>query len=105
MRGAPVVPMLERFRATPVTMIGHDFLVAADVVRRLGVTPCSLDEAFAGTDGVLIITDHPDYARIDVDKALPRMRRPALVYDCWRVLQADEVRRVDGIRYASIGLG
>jgi hypothetical protein len=32
------------------------------------------------------------------------MRRPALVYDCWRVLPADQVRRVDGIRYASIGL-
>jgi UDP-N-acetyl-D-mannosaminuronic acid dehydrogenase len=105
MRGAPVVPMLERFRAAPVTVIGHDFLVAADVVQSLGAVPCSLDEAFAGTDGVLIITDHPDYARIDVDKALPRMRRPALVYDCWRVLSADVVRRVDGIRYASIGLG
>jgi len=36
---------------------------------------------------------------------LPRMRRPALVYDCWRVLPPDAVRRVKGIRYASIGLG
>jgi UDP-N-acetyl-D-mannosaminuronic acid dehydrogenase len=98
------VPMLELFRRMPVTLRGHDFLVRDDVVRGLGVTPCALDDAFDGTDGVLIITDHPSYARIDVDKALSRMRRPALVYDCWRVLPADQVRRVDGIRYASIGL-
>ena len=104
MRGAPVVPMLELFRRAPVTLLGHDFLVAPDVVRGLGVTPCSLDEAFDATDGVLIITDHPSYAKIDVGSILPRMRRPALVYDCWRVLPADQVRCVDGIRYASIGL-
>jgi UDP-N-acetyl-D-mannosaminuronic acid dehydrogenase len=104
MRGAPIVPMLDVLKATPLTLLGHDFLVGADVVRRQGVTPCSLDEAFDGTDGVLIITDHPEYARLDVAATVSRMRRPALVYDCWRVLTPDAVRRVDGIRYASIGL-
>jgi hypothetical protein len=33
------------------------------------------------------------------------MRRPAVVYDCWRVLSVEAVRRVDGIHYASIGVG
>jgi UDP-N-acetyl-D-mannosaminuronic acid dehydrogenase len=105
MRGAPVVPMLDVLREAKLTLIGHDFLVTADVIRKLGVAPCSLDEAFDGTDGALVITDHPDYRRLDVGAVLPRMRRPALVYDCWRVLPADAVRRVEGIRYASIGLG
>lgn len=105
MRGAPVVPMLDVLRRANLTLIGHDFLVAPDVVRRLGVAPCSLDEAFDGADGALIITDHPDYRRLDVASVLPRMRRPALVYDCWRVFSADAARGVEGIRYASIGLG
>jgi hypothetical protein len=52
---------------------------------------------------VLVINDHPDYARLDVASVLPRMRRPALVYDCWRVLPIDATRHIDGIRYASIG--
>ena len=103
-RGAPVVPVLEVLRTAPLTLLGHDFLVPADVVRRHGVAPCSLDEAFDGTDGVLVITDHPGYAEIDVAATLPRLRRPALVYDCWRVLSADAVQRVKGVRYASIGL-
>jgi UDP-N-acetyl-D-mannosaminuronic acid dehydrogenase len=105
MRGSPVVPMLDVLRRSPLTLLGHDVLVGADVIQRLGVTPCRLDDAFAGTDGVLIVTDHPDYARIDVASALPRLRRPALVYDCWRVLPADAVRTIEGVRYASIGLG
>jgi UDP-N-acetyl-D-mannosaminuronic acid dehydrogenase len=79
--------------------------VSSNVIERLGVTPCGLDEAFAGTDGVLIVTNHPDYEQIDVASALPRLRRPALVYDCWRVLPADAVRKIEGVRYASIGLG
>jgi UDP-N-acetyl-D-mannosaminuronic acid dehydrogenase len=105
MRGAAVVPMLEVLREKKLALLGHDALVAPDVVRRLGVTPCSLQEAFEGTDGVLIVNDHPSYARLDVASVLPRMRRPALVYDCWRVLPPDAVRRVEGVRYASIGLG
>lgn len=105
MRGAPVVPMLDVLRRANLTLIGHDFLVAPDVVRRLGVVPSSLDEVFDGADGALIITDHPDYRRLDVASVLRRMRRPALVYDCWRVLSADAARGVEGIRYASIGLG
>ena len=105
MRGAAVVPMLDVLREKKLTLLGHDSLVAPDVIRRLGVTPCSLHEAFEGTDGVLIVNDHPSYSRLDVASVLERMRRPALVYDCWRVLPPDAVRRVEGIRYASIGLG
>jgi UDP-N-acetyl-D-mannosaminuronic acid dehydrogenase len=105
MRGAPVIPMLDVFRQTKLDLIGHDFLVAPDVIRKLGVTPCSLQEAFDGTDAALIITDHPDYRRLNVASTLSRMRRPALVYDCWRVLPVEAIRRVDGIHYASIGVG
>jgi UDP-N-acetyl-D-mannosaminuronic acid dehydrogenase len=105
MRGAAVVPMLEVLREKKLSLVGHDSLVAPDVIRRLGVAPCSLHEAFEGTDGVLIINDHPSYLLLDVASVLPRMRRPALVYDCWRMLSADAVRRVEGIHYASIGLG
>ena len=104
MRGAPVVPMLELFRRAPGDLARPRLPGGPGRGARAGRHACSLDEAFDATDGVLIITDHPSYAKIDVGSILPRMRRPALVYDCWRVLPADQVRRVDGIRYASIGL-
>src|SRR5215467_919280 len=105
MRGAAVVPMLDVLREKKLTLLGHDALVGPEVIRGLGVAPCALEEAFEGTDGVLIVNDHPSYSRLDVAAVLPRMRRPALVYDCWRVLPIDATGRIDGIRYASIGLG
>src|SRR5262249_29637651 len=48
MRGAPIVPILDVLREQKLALLGHDFLVTPDVVRKLGATPCSLDEAFDG---------------------------------------------------------
>jgi UDP-N-acetyl-D-mannosaminuronic acid dehydrogenase len=105
MRGSPSPPMLEVLRAAGVTLLGHDFLVSDAVLRDLGVIPCAPDQGFAGSDAVLIVTDHPDYGRLDVEKLVGRLRSPALVYDCWRILDEDRVRSVPNVRYAGIGYG
>ena len=104
LRGAPVLPILDVLRGEPLTFLGHDFLVAPDVIARLGVTPCSPEEGFAGTDGVLVITNHPEYAKLDLPRLLASLRRPALVYDCWRILDEEAVRAA-GVDYAGIGYG
>ena len=102
MRGAPVVPMLDVLRAAPVALAGHDFLVAPQIIRDLGVEPRALEQVFDGADGVLVVTDHPEYAKLDLGAALARLRRPALVYDSWRILDEAAVRAA-GVRYAGIG--
>jgi UDP-N-acetyl-D-mannosaminuronic acid dehydrogenase len=105
MRGSPSPPMLEVLRSAGVTLLGHDFLVSDGVLRDLGVIPCAPDQGFAGSDAVLIVTDHPDYGRLDVEKLVGSLRSPALVYDCWRILDEDRVRSVPNVRYAGIGYG
>jgi len=105
MRGAPVLPMLDVLRGAGLALRGHDFLVAREVLAGLGVTPASLSEGFAGADGILVITDHPEYAKLDLPALLASLRKPALVYDCWRVLDQEAVRAAGEVRYASIGYG
>jgi len=105
MRGAPVLPMLDVLRGAGLALRGHDFLVAREVLAGLGVTPASLSEGFAGADGILVITDHPEYAKLDLPALLASLRKPALVYDCWRVLDPEAVRAAGEVRYASIGYG
>ncbi len=105
MRGAPVVAMLEIFRATGLELRGHDFMVAPAVLASLGVAPCELTAGFAGADGVLVITDHLEYAKADLPPLLSSLRKPALVYDCWRVLDEGAVRAAGQVRYAGIGYG
>jgi UDP-N-acetyl-D-mannosaminuronic acid dehydrogenase len=102
-RGAPVLPMLDVFRETPVELAGHDFLVDAATIRRLGVEPCQVQDGFAGRDGVLVITDHPEYASLDIAKLADLLRRPALIVDSWRIFDEAAVGSVSGVRYAGIG--
>jgi UDP-N-acetyl-D-mannosaminuronic acid dehydrogenase len=104
MRGAPVLSMLPIFGDAGVILRGHDFLIGADVIRGLGAEPVAADAAFAGADGVLVITDHPEYAKLELPRLLRTLRRPAVLYDCWRILDEDAVRDA-GVRYAGIGYG
>jgi len=104
MRGTPVVSMLPLFRAAGLELRGHDYLVAGDVISGLGARPVAPEAAFEGVDAVLIITNHPEYAKLELGRLLPRLRRPAVLYDCWRILD-EEVIRGAGVRYAGIGYG
>ncbi|HEU5319409.1 MAG TPA: nucleotide sugar dehydrogenase, partial [Methylomirabilota bacterium] len=83
---------------------GHDYLVAPPVIAELGAEPVGVEAAFAGADGVLVITDHPEYAKLDLPPLLAALHRPGLVYDSWRILD-EEVVRGAGVRYAGIGYG
>jgi UDP-N-acetyl-D-mannosaminuronic acid dehydrogenase len=105
MRGSPVLPMLEALRAEGLTLLGHDSLVSPEVLKALGVTPCAPEEGFAGSDGVLVITNHPEYAKLDLPRLLGTLRKPALVFDCWRILDEGVLRGAGQVRYAGIGYG
>ncbi|GAB2577617.1 NDP-sugar dehydrogenase [Paractinoplanes abujensis] len=102
MRGTPIATMMPIFSAAGITVTGHDPMVTAEVVRQYGGDPVSLDKAFTDSDAVLVINDHPDYRAVDVNAMLGDAR-PALIFDSWRILDADAVRAA-GIRYAGLGL-
>jgi UDP-N-acetyl-D-mannosaminuronic acid dehydrogenase len=104
MRGAPVVPMLPLFRAAGLVLRGHDYLVAPEVIDDLGGKPATVEAAFDGADAVLVTMNHPEYAKLDLPALLARMRRPAVLFDAWRVLDEETVRGA-GVRYAGIGYG
>jgi UDP-N-acetyl-D-mannosaminuronic acid dehydrogenase len=104
MRGAPITAMLPIFRAAGLDLRGHDYLVAPDVIRGLGATPLSAEAAWEGADAVLVITNHPEYAKLDLPARLAVMHRPAVLFDSWRILDEEAARRA-GVRYAGIGYG
>jgi UDP-N-acetyl-D-mannosaminuronic acid dehydrogenase len=104
MRGAPVVPMLPLLRAAGLSLRGHDYLVAPAVIRGLGAEPMTPEAAFDGADAVLVTMNHPEYAKLDLATLLARLRRPAVLFDAWRILDEEAVRTA-GVRYAGIGYG
>jgi UDP-N-acetyl-D-mannosaminuronic acid dehydrogenase len=104
MRGAPVLPMLPLFRAAGLELRGHDVLVPAPVIADLGATPSSVEAAVAGADAVLVTSNHPEYAKLDLPSLLASLRRPAVLFDSWRILD-EEAARQAGVTYAAIGYG
>ena len=104
MRGAPITPMLPLFRAAGLDLRGHDYLVGPEVLTGLGATPTSVEAAFAEADAVLVTMNHPEYAKLDLPALLATLRRPAVLYDAWRILDEETVRQA-GVTYAAIGYG
>jgi len=101
MRGTPIEVMMPIFVASGLTVLGHDPIVAGEVIRQYGGEPVSLDKAFTDADAVLVITDHPDYRAVRVDAMLGGPK-PALIYDSWRILDEKAVTAA-GVCYAGLG--
>ncbi len=101
MRGAPIVGMMPVFSAAGLTVLGHDPMVSPEVIRGYGGEPVSLDKAFADSDAVLVLNDHPDYRAIRIESVLGA-NPPKVVYDSWRILDEQAILAA-GVRYAGLG--
>lgn len=101
MRGTPIAAMMPVFTTAGVRVLGHDPLVKDEAIRAYGGEPVDLATGFREADGVLIITDHPDYRAIDVAGAIAGSRL-RFVFDSWRILDADQVTSC-GVHYAGLG--
>lgn len=105
-RGTPATLLTAAMRATfpGAELVGQDFAVASKVIRdQLGLTPVSIDDAFAGASAVVIANNNARYEWIDLDRLMERMARPAVLYDCWSVLQLRPADAPEGVRYVRFG--
>lgn len=101
MRGSPITAMMPVFTAAGIKVLGHDPLVAAEVIEGYGAEPVDLRRGFRDADAVLLITDHPEYRGLDVAELLTGSR-VRVVYDSWRILDGALIAS-RGVRYASLG--
>ncbi|WP_260478722.1 nucleotide sugar dehydrogenase [Kibdelosporangium aridum] len=101
MRGTPIASMMPVFTEAGIRVLGHDPLVLPRVIREYGGEPVTLADGFRDADAVLVITDHPDYKAIDIDALLPG-GNVRVVYDSWRILDADKITG-HGVHYAALG--
>ena len=72
-------------------------------IQSLGLEPVSLEEAFEGSQLVLIANNNAKYQWIDIDKLCASMAKPGLVFDIWSVLQTNQGQVQEGVRYTRLG--
>ena len=105
LRGTPSTLLADALRQTfpDAEIVGQDFAVAPSAIAELGLPAATIDEAFQGAHAVLIANNNTKYEWLDLDRLMPTMARPAVIYDCWSVLQLKASDAPEGIRYVRLG--
>src|SRR2546426_468458 len=102
-RGSAAIPLMRRLQAHGIEVWGHDFVTPEKVIANLGARACALEEGCDGADAVIVMNDHPAYARTDIVGLTQKMRRPGILFDSWSLFAVDDFRAIVGLRYGSIG--
>jgi UDP-N-acetyl-D-mannosaminuronic acid dehydrogenase len=105
LRGSPALPIIERLRDQVRELRGFDAVLAPEVIARLGVKPCGLEDGFRGARAVVFVNDHPAHERADIAALARTMRRPALIFDSWMRFASLRAALPSDVTYAALGIG
>ena len=94
---------MQRLQELGVDLWGHDFVTPEKIVTGLGARACTLEEGFAGADGVVIMNNHADYLTAGIPTLARRMRRPSVLFDSWSLFGPADFRGIAGLRYGAVG--
>ncbi len=103
-RNSTTLDLLRELEAFPARLFGHDPVVQPEKLKSLGVVPTTIEGGFKGARAVVIMTNDPSYAGLDIVKLAASAANPVVIADCWRLYDA---RLFDSrkIEYIGIGLG
>jgi len=68
---------------------GQDYVCSMDAIGKTGLLPVDDEGAFRGADAVIVMNNHRRYVALDIEQRASLMNRPAMVYDCWNMFQAN----------------
>ncbi len=102
-RGSAAIPLMQRLQELGFDVWGHDFVTPEKIVTGLGARACTLEEGFAGADGVVIMNNHADYLTAGIPTLARSMRRPSVLFDSWSLFGPADFRGIAGLRYGAVG--
>ena len=103
-RFSPALDLARALQEAGVSPCGYDPVIPAEQVDALGLRACSLEDGFRDADVAAILNNHLSFAKLDIFALVETMRAPALFYDGWHVFHPDEIARIPGVTYGSLGV-
>ena len=103
-RGSAAETISVIMRDRVATLAAHDYIVPADVIAGMGFKPVSLDDGLMEADALIVLVDQPRYGELTAERITASMRRPAVVFDMWGVLD-DGLAWLDDVTYLRLGHG
>jgi len=85
-RGTPCKDIIEELSQYNLNLYGQDFVVDYDVINSFQVKPVNLEDGFDNADGIIILNNHPNYAKLPIKTLVSKMNSNSIIYDSWLVL-------------------
>jgi UDP-N-acetyl-D-mannosaminuronic acid dehydrogenase len=107
LRGTMARPILAALRAAfPLGRFrGFDIAVEATTIRKTFQIEAaqSIDDAFAGSNLLIIANNHPCFERMPLSSLAEQMARPAIIFDFWNNFAAGTIDVPEGVAYTGLG--
>lgn len=106
MRGSSAIEVMnilsQRYSAR-LRWCGYDPVIKPQEIEKLKVEYMPYQEGFQDAHCTLMMTNHPDFTKMDIFAFLETKKKPGLFFDGWQFFPADEIEKIKGITYQGLG--
>jgi UDP-N-acetyl-D-mannosaminuronic acid dehydrogenase len=81
----------------------YDPIISSNELKKIGINPVGLKEAFDGVDAVLIMNNHKSYRNWNLTKLFESMNKPAILIDSWNNFDPMDIKQHEGVLYGGLG--
>ncbi|OGG91080.1 hypothetical protein A3H16_03015 [Candidatus Kaiserbacteria bacterium RIFCSPLOWO2_12_FULL_53_8] len=102
-RDSPTTTVVQALQKAGCKVIGYDPVVPSDHLASLKVEPASIEEGFKRANAVIIMTNHPEFESLPIEKLIASMAKPAALLDGWHLFDPSLFREIPDFYYAGVG--
>lgn len=106
LRNTPAIPIINRLLGLGGDLVAHDPFANFDEIKQsfpnLNCTR-NVEKAIAGTNCVVIVTDHLEYAKLEASQMIRIMARPAVLVDARQMIEPEKALKA-GFIYRGLGV-
>lgn len=103
-RNSPSKVVIEKLKTLGACLVGYDPVVTKNKAQELGVSGVSLKEGFKDASCVVVMTNHPSFFELDLERLTKLMSKPAGIVDCWHAFNPLKVKHLN-LHYKALGMG
>jgi UDP-N-acetyl-D-mannosaminuronic acid dehydrogenase len=83
---------------------GFDYVVKPDTIKGLGLYPCDrIEDAFEGSRLVLILNNHEEFSKLDIEDVSKTIANPSIIYDFWATFTLGTFILPENVEYIVYG--
>lgn len=102
-RDAPTTTVVQALQKAECTVLGYDPVVPNEHLASLNVEPVSIEEGFKRANAVIIMTNHPEFESMPIEKLIASMEKPSALLDGWHLFDPATFREIPDFYYAGVG--